>query len=532
MSNAEELVQEWRAMGPVAWAESPYGWIGDDGKPVMLMDWQRAVLSAWWNHKDEITTLAVSNVKKVGKTLLNAVLLAWRWLALPGEHFAAGNDLDQAAGRQFQMIAEMVQRNPYLSRSCRVERTRITFEPTGSCIIALSVDAAGNAGANHLTASHTEAWGIQYEGGIRAYEELTPPPGRRYGFLALRIADSYAGFLGESDTWHKLVDRGVQGQRVSEEWPIFQDGGLLLFHMEGEEARLRCFRGTEMEAATYYAEQRRDLRANTFTRMHDNKRTVNESAFILPEQWAACYSADVRRWTEGDKRRLVLGADASTSRDLTALVGTAWNEQARRTEAVYCRVWHPERGLFRGGKPTVDLEETIGAEVLRLAGLGVVSAVIYDPYQLHSVALGWEKARIKCIEMPQTAARVESDQALYDAILAKTLAHCGDPTLTEHVLNAVAVETPRGFRLAKEKTSRKVDAAVALSMAHHGAIAECGRRRVAATGDYCGSLKSPAALQAEACAVYERLGTDAYLAWLRQNQPQDRRRGRVGSFRR
>ncbi len=118
---------------------------------------------------------------------------------MPGEHYAVGNDLDQCAGRQFQQIAEMVKRNDYLRSNCRVTNKEIEFMPTGSTITALPVDAAGNAGANHLTACHTEAWGIVYEGGIRAYEELTPPPGRIYGLPALRIADSYAGFEGESD---------------------------------------------------------------------------------------------------------------------------------------------------------------------------------------------------------------------------------------------------------------------------------------------------------------------------------------------
>lgn len=463
-----DLVKEWRERGPVVWCEGPYGWTGDDGNSIVLSPWQRAILSVWWMLREVVTTLAISNVKKTGKTFVNAVLLCWRWLALPGEHFAGGNDLDQSAGRQFAFIAEMVKRNPYLSQNVKVTQRTLTFEPTGSTLTALAVDAAGNAGANHLTASHTEAWGIYYEEGIRAYEELTPPPGRRYGLPALRVADSYAGYEGESQTWHKLVDRGLQGERVSDDWPIFQVGGLLLFHIEGDEGQRRCFRGTEAEAAEYYAEQKSDLRPNTFTRMHENKRTANESAFILPEQWAACFSPEVRRWADGDKRRLTLGADASTSRDLTTLVGVIWNEPARRTEAVYCKVWKPERGLYRGGKPTVDIDETIGNEVLRLHRLGVVSAVVADPFQLHTCILKWEKAGIKVIELPQTNARVESDQSLYDAILGRTLAHCGDPTLTEHVLNAVAVETPRGFRLAKEKTSRKIDAAVSLSMAAHG----------------------------------------------------------------
>jgi phage terminase large subunit-like protein len=37
--------------------------------------------------------------------------------------------------------------------------------------------------------------------------------------------------------------------------------------------------------------------------------------------------------------------------------------------------------------------------------------------------------------------------------------------LRQHVLNAASVETSRGFRLAKEKGSLKIDGAVALSFA-------------------------------------------------------------------
>ena len=44
------------------------------------------------------------------------------------------------------------------------------------------------------------------------------------------------------------------------------------------------------------------------------------------------------------------------------------------------------------------------------------------------------------------------------------------PDLREHVLNAVSVETPRGIRLSKQKTSNKIDGAVALSFAVLAAV--------------------------------------------------------------
>ncbi len=476
MVDAAAYVSRLREIGPATWAEAPYGWTGEDGKPITLTPWQRAALNAWWNNRAEVTTFAISNVKKTGKTFLDALLLAWRWLALPGVHFAVGNDLDQSATRQFGMIADMVKRNPYLSQVVKVTGRELRFEPTNSTLAALAVDAAGNAGANHLTASHTEAWGIIYEAGIRAYEELTPPPGRFYELPALRILDSYAGFEAESNTWHGIVDRGLEGKRVSEEWPIYKAGGLLLFHMEGEEARRRCFRGTPEEAAQYYEDQKRELRPNAFLRMHGNERTAGESAFVPEGAWEACYSPSVKPLEAGQRVKLVVGADASTSGDYTALVGCVYDYKTEITDVKLVRVWKPRTILgIRGGKATVDIDETIGQAVLDLHASGQLRAVVCDVYQLHTCVIRWEKAGIKVIELNQNAGRVDSDQGLYNAINSMTIRHYNDPELNRAVRNAVARETPRGFRLDKEKASKKIDAAVALSMAYWGARLYFGR---------------------------------------------------------
>jgi phage terminase large subunit-like protein len=177
----------------------------------------------------------------------------------------------------------------------------------------------------------------------------------------------------------------------------------------------------------------------------------------------------------GDYRPVVLGADASTTRDCTALVGCAYDDLTKKVEVVYCRVWQPKKGLLRGGKPTVDLDETIGMEILRLAKTGWVESCYYDPYQLHAVALALEKNNVRMVEFPQTNARIAADQALYDAIIGRAIAHPNHPDLSEHVTNAIAVETARGYRLAKEKTKKKIDAAVSLSMAHYGAVNELKR---------------------------------------------------------
>lgn len=464
MSSIEDLARTWAGMSPSAWAQHTYGWIMPGGKPITLTPWQQAVLDTWWQHRETTTCLAISNCKKVGKTSLNGILTGWRWLSLPGEHFVAANDLDQSAARQFRMVAEMVKRHPILKRHVRVTRLRLTFEPTGSTLDALSVDAAGNAGANHLSVSHTEAWGILYESGIRSWEELAPPPGTTNGLPCLRIADSYAGFVGESKTWHDLLDRGLAGDLVSDEWPVYKAGGLLLFHLAGSEAQERCFRGTPEQAKAYYTDQLESLRATAFSRQHLNERASGESRFVDLALWDKTVDDDCRPLTAGDMRPIWLGADAGTKRDHVALVGCTYDEERKRVELAHVREWRPElMPKLAGG---IDLDETIGAEIARLHREHNVQACRFDPWQMASIANRLQRAGVKVIEFPQSAQRTASDQSLYDAITSRSLATFPSPVLRESIRCAAGKDGPRGYRLEKRPGD---DLTVALSMAHFGA---------------------------------------------------------------
>ena len=320
MSKINELIATWREMGPVDWSESAHGWLDITGEPITLAPWQRAVLIAWEAHRGEITTLSVSNIKKTGKTTVNAVLLCWRWLSLPGLHFCCANDLDQSASLVFQMIADMTRRNAYLKRNVKAGKSELLFTPTGSIIRALAVDAAGSAGSNHLTASHTESWGIVYEAGVRAYEELTPPPGRTHGLPALRIMDSYSGYESESNTWHATVDRGLAGQRIDDAWPIYRADGLLLFHAEGAEAQAMCFRGTPDEARVYYMDQRTTLRPGAYLRLHENKRATGSESFIDLAWWDACVDPAHRMLLPDTTHPVFVGVDAGIKHDSAAVI--------------------------------------------------------------------------------------------------------------------------------------------------------------------------------------------------------------------
>jgi len=459
MGKTRELIEHWREIGPSAWSEGAHGWIDIDGRPITLEPWQRAILESWEAHRGSVTTLAISNIKKTGKTFLNALQLAWRWLALPGEHFAVGNDFDQSAGRQFQQISEMVRRNPYLEKNVKVTAKQLLFKPTGSTIKALSVDAAGNAGANHLTASHTEAWGIIYETGIRAFEELTLPPGRFYDLPALRICDSYAGFLGESDTWHNLVDRGLAGERVSDDWPIFINRGLLLFHIQGEEARERCFRGTRESAEVYYTDQKADLRDGTFLRLHKNIRATGEEQFIPLEDWDACVDPEHRPILPTKDVQLFVGVDGAIKHDSAAVVSMYRDIVRDKVVLARHRIWHPS------ANQPLDLDQTIGNYLREMHRGYRMQAVFYDPYQLHDLAARLRSDGIKMVEYPQSVPNLtQMGQNLFELIKAGNLVLYSDDELRLQVGHAVALQSSRGWRIAKEKTSHKIDAVVALAM--------------------------------------------------------------------
>jgi len=134
MNKIETGIAVWRALGPADWSESQFGWF-ERGKLITLAPWQRAVLDAWFRHAEDVDTLAISNIKKTGKTFANGVLLAWRWLCLESEHFCVANDLDQSQGRQFRMITDMVKKHPLLKKYVKVTRslqppTRLWVQPS------------------------------------------------------------------------------------------------------------------------------------------------------------------------------------------------------------------------------------------------------------------------------------------------------------------------------------------------------------------------------------------------------------------
>jgi phage terminase large subunit-like protein len=174
-----------------------------------------------------------------------------------------------------------------------------------------------------------------------------------------------------------------------------------------------------------------------------------------------------------------VGVDVATKRDCAAVVAVA--RDGDRLRLVSHRIWTP------GKREPLDLEETVEDFLLRLHRDHRLHRVRFDPFQMARSAATLRRAGLRLEELPQTSPNLTAaSQGLYELVTAKRLTVYPDAELRRHILSAVAIESPRGWRLAKERTSRPIDAAVALSFAALGALelrrGRARRRRVRSGG--------------------------------------------------
>jgi phage terminase large subunit-like protein len=212
------------------------------------------------------------------------------------------------------------------------------------------------------------------------------------------------------------------------------------------------------QTAAYYAAQRRTLRPGTYLRLHENRWASAETAFITPELWDCCVDRTRSPLLPTRHASLFVGVDAATKHDTAAVVGVCWEEE--RLRLARHRIWHPS--------PTepIDLEATIEEELKAWHAGYAVQVILCDPYQLHRSIMTLKAAGLPIEALPQTTANTtRMGQALFDLLTGRNLRLYASDELRAQALNTVSIETPRGWRIAKERASKKIDAIVALAMA-------------------------------------------------------------------
>jgi phage terminase large subunit-like protein len=155
-----------------------------------------------------------------------------------------------------------------------------------------------------------------------------------------------------------------------------------------------------------------------------------------------------------------VGIDASVKRDSTAIVAVTWDRDARKVRLVFHRIFQPSPD------EPLDFEAAIEATVVDLAGRFNVKRVLYDPYQMAATAQRLTREAVKMEEYPQTTANLTAaSQNLYELIKGGNLIAYPDAAIRLAISRAVAIETARGWRIAKDKQAHKIDVVIALAMA-------------------------------------------------------------------
>ena len=405
--------------------------------------------------------LVYSGPKKIGKTATGAMALIFVTRALGGpyaEGYAVANDLEQAQGRVFQAAKRIVQATPWLASEAGITSHKIEFRSTGATITAIANDYAGAAGANPTISVFDELWGYTSERSRRLWDEMVPPPTRR---IACRLTVSYAGFEGESELLEELYKRGIRQPQIAPD--LHAGGGILMFWTHRPVA--------PWQTEAWLEQMRSQLRPNAYLRMIENRWVTSESGFVEMEWWDRCIDEGATPVVADKAMPIWVGVDASTKRDSTAVVAVTWDREAKRVRLVWHRIFRPSID------DPLDFESTVEATIRDLRARFNVRQVRYDPFQMQATAQRLARDGIRMVELPQTVSNLtECSTNLYEIIKGAGLMAYPDADMRLAISRAVAVETTRGWRIAKDKVSHQIDVVVALAMATHAAVQQGEQR--------------------------------------------------------
>jgi phage terminase large subunit-like protein len=448
------------------WRRQPLSFIREvlrnpeTGKPFELFDAERQFLKRAYQ-RDENGRLVYQEQcfgapKKTGKTLIAATHLLTTTCLYGGcfaEAYCVANDLEQAQGRVFQAIRRIVECSPLLRREAEITQSRVTFPQTGAVIQAVGSDYAGAAGSNPVISSFDELlWGYASERSRRLWDEMVLVPTRK---VSCRLVTTYAGFEGESVLLQELYQRGLQQPQIGPS--LYAGDGLLMFWSHEPVAPWQDER--------WLAEMRRSLRPAQYLRMIENRFVTSESSFIDLAAWDACVDPSATPVLADKALPLWVGVDASVKHDSTAIVAVTWEQIPQRVRLVWHRVFQPTPD------DPLSFEDAIEGTLLDLHKRFRVIQVLFDPWQMQATAQRLARAGLRVEEFPQSPGNLTiASQNLYELIEARNLITYPDAAMRLAVSRAVALETSRGWRIAKEKQSHKIDVVVALAMAAHAGV--------------------------------------------------------------
>jgi Phage Terminase len=451
------------------WRRNPISFIQqclrdpETGKPFKLLDAERRFLAHAFQVGDDGRLLYPEQVyacpKKSGKTTFAAIHALTTTLLFGGRYPEAticANDLEQARGRVFEMIKRIVECSPLLRADANITQARIEFPVVKATVQAIGADYAGAAGGNQCIAVFDELWAYSTERSHRLWDELVPPPTRK---IACRLTVTYAGFAGESTVLEVLYQSGLQQPLVASD--LHAGDGILMFWSHDPIA--------PWQTEAWLAEMRRSLRPNAYLRMIENRFVTSETSFINMSWYDQCVLPSLTPLIADQTLPIWAGIDTSVKHDSTAIVATTWDKKAQVVRLIFHRIYRPSPD------DPINFEATVEQTILDLRKRFRLRKCLYDPFQMAASAQRLARAGVNMEEFPQSAPNLtQASQNLYELLQGRALHLYPSADIRLAMSQATAIETARGWRIAKEKQSHKIDVVIALAMSALAAVRSPG----------------------------------------------------------
>lgn len=509
-----------RGFDAISWIEHHCVHTNDrwTGKPFVILAWQRMVILALFATGADgfrlIRWALIGIAKKNGKTELCAALALYFAFGPSGPDgepepsalvvCAAGND-DQA-DLIFGAASKMAQLSPTLKHILEVFEAEIVCASLpGSRVVRVAAAAKKTSstldGKNIYVVICDELHCWEGNGARVVWDVLTNGTVTRRQPMVLQITT--AGFDKETICGEQY-DHGVAVAKGELDDPAF-----MFWWVEPPEDA--DFRDPEViEAANpsfgvtvsieFYLDQLTKKTEAVFRRYFLNQWTDASESWLESGQWELL---SVGPFTFAPGSALWTGTDASTKHDSTAHVIAQWHDcspecpgwgpadevrlaagKPSRKLRMKARIW--ERPLDANRRPVEDWRlpiaevENFLRDLAREFGIGpeALRACGYDPALFVRSAQALELEKLPMEEFPQSDARmVPAAQGMFQLITEELVEHDGDPVFARHMKSAVAVQArggDGGWRLAKGRTRKKMDAAIAAAIAARLAVLDAG----------------------------------------------------------
>lgn len=475
----------------------------DVGKPVKLRPWQKRDIRKIYDNPGGTRRAIISFGRKNAKTTLAAFLLL---LHTCGPEARRNSQLNSAAQSKdqaailFKLAAKVVRLSPTLSPVVIIRDTvkELACPELGTLYKALSAEVSTSYGLSPVFIVHDELGQVK---GPRSdlYDALETAVGAHENPLSIVISTQART---DADLLSVLIDDALAGHDPRVVISLYTaDQALDPF----DEATIRLanpafgdFLNAKEVRAMAEDARRMSSREAEYRNLVLNQRVEASSPFVSRTIWQSC-GAPVKPFLP--RHSVYGGLDLSAVNDLTALVligavENVWQvqpyfwlpkdgltEKAKRDRVPY-DVWERDKLLLAAPGKTVDYEYVAGFLFDLFARFNIVK-IGFDRW-------GFKHLRPWLLKAGFTEKQVDEHfeefgqgyqsmspalRELEGDILNGRLAHGNHPVLSMCAANAVVLTDPSGNRkLAKDKSSGRIDGMVALAMAKGVAPLEVPRR--------------------------------------------------------